>query len=136
MLLLLHLLHHHCQISAVSSSSCWCCKLWFLWDQLKRKRRRKKIFLDICKERRSSQKRQHIQFWVQNRQFCSNMIAVWIWMSCVCRSQNTSCVFTAQQKICYKQTAVWVHLLLLFVCQFLFWWDACQEDMLFHHKCF
>ena len=90
----------------------------------------------MCKKKRSSQRRQHIQFWVQNRQFCLNVIAVWIQINCVCRSQNISCVSAAQQKICYKQTAVWICLLLLSVCWFLFWWDVCWKSMLFHHKCF
>ena len=64
------------------------------------------------------------------------MIAVWMWMSCVCRSWNTSCVFTAQQKIYHKQTAVWICLLLFFIHWSLSWWDAYWENMLFHHKCF
>ena len=54
----------------------------------------------------------------------------------MCRSQNTSCVFTAQQKICHKQITIWVCLLLLSVHWFFFWWDVCWESMLFHHKCF
>ena len=57
-------------------------------------------------------------------------------MSCVCRSWNTSCVFTAQQKIYYKQTAIWICLLLIFVCQSFFLWNMYWENMLFHHKCF